>query len=768
MTLLKHLWQNERARHVLFAAALAALLGALEFFSPLKSVIWTSQAQIAPRQASGDIVFVEVEKAPDGQVNPQGRRELARLIDELSHAGARRIFVDIVFDRPSTKQADAELKDAIARSRRTFLTQSRLDTFAGERAERTLPQIAGSAPQVIVSEWVDAFGYVWFEPYSVLDDGARLTSLPAAIAGVTGRASGDFLIDYSIDHASIPTFTAPAALAVLSAGAREDLFAGKTLVLGPARSRSAYASIPGDRYVPPSIVPILAAETLKIGPPARLHWLLPLLLVTACLLTVLRLKSVRRRYAAYAVIAMAIPVTFVAFAHLRIAGDLATPTASLALFAILRAWHLRQQKASLVDELSGLPSFRMLERTLAEQASVWLPAVAVARIHRFDEVLSSLPPETHREYVQLIAERLRIADGDLVVYSNGGRYLAWLQNVEDEDQLHAHLTGLRALFAQPLHVAGTPIDVGITFGADATGEIDAKRKVASAVSVAEKTTEAHAPVLLAQQSSEADRLWNISIQAKIDQALKSGEIYVVYQPQFDLTTGALLGAEALVRWNDRERGHISPAYFIEQCELAGRMDALTRKVFEEAIESVSSSPLRERDFQLSINVSATLLHDLRVFEMLIEVLSSTALPPSRLTLEITETSRIADYGAACAVMDRLRQFGVRLSIDDFGVGAASLETLLLLPFDELKIDRMFVSRVRDSAKARSIVELLIGLSRQLGISVIAEGVEDEQTLTLLKEIRCDAAQGYFLGKPAQLELLTHGSPSSFQQATAAG
>ena len=101
-------------------------------------------------------------------------------------------------------------------------------------------------------------------------------------------------------------------------------------------------------------------------------------------------------------------------------------------------------------------------------------------------------------------------------------------------------------------------------------------------------------------------------------------------------------------------------------------------------------------------------------------------------------------------MHRLRKLGVRLSVDDFGVGAASLETILRLPFDELKIDRIFVSRIRESAKARAIVNSLVHLSHDLGIPVIAEGVEDEETLTILRELACDAAQGYILGRPGQL------------------
>jgi len=751
----KRLWRNERTRHALIAAAIAALLGGVDFFQPLRPVEWQMQAHIAPRAASGDIVFIEAKKDPSDPTNPQARREIASLIDRLTQAGARKIFLDLTFDRRSSPDADDALRGAIDRSGRTVLTQHYVTTFAGERVRYTLPQIAGTAPQTIVKELVDPFGYVWLEPSFAVVDGALLPSLPTAITETPGRLKREFAIDYSIDAATIPSITIGDTLTALSSQKGEERFAGKTFVVGRGWTPNYYLSIPGQRQIPLSIIPILAAETLKIGPPAAIGWFLPLLLVIVSLFIAIRIsKRNRRRRVAYLAVAALPVVLLFACAYLRIFADLATPVAFLAIFASLRLWHMRQRRASLGDEISGLPSFRKLGIDLAEYDSAQKLAVVVAKVHRFDEVLSSIPSEYHREYVCHVADRLRVTDEHLVVYSNGGRYLAWLQPIEDEEQLQAHLNGLRAVFTHPIEVAGTAIDVGITFGADATSEADASRKLAAAASAAERTTEAYSPVLLAQESSNAERLWNVSLQAKIDQALKSGEIYVVYQPQFDLSTGALLGAEALVRWNDLERGHIAPSYFIEQCEQVGRMDALTKKVFKEAINGTASSPLLETaGFQLSMNVSATLLHDFRVAEMLREALLTSSLPASRLTLEITETSRITDYDTARMVMDQLHELGVKLSIDDFGVGAASLETLLLLPFDELKIDRMFVSRIRDNAKARGIVESLVHLGRGLGVVVIAEGVEDAETLAVLKQARCDAAQGYFLGKPGKLDVL---------------
>ena len=746
-----HSW-SERVRHALIAAGLAAVLGALELLTPLDKPIWAAQALSTPRAASGDIVFIAAADDLEDPDTAFARRDLASLIDRLNEAGARKIVVNIIFDRLGQQGADQALRDAIARSARTVLVQRFVSTSAGDRVRATVPEIAGSASQAISKQWVDPFGYTWSANYSVLIGGKALQSLPAAIAGVEGPPEAEFPIDYSVLYETIPKLTAGEAAKVLGSDNQAGTFAGKTIIIGNGGEDSnAFASIPGHRRVPASMVAIFAGETLIGGAPLPIGWSPPLALFAMSLLGVIVVtRRARHRHVGYAVVVALLPVLFFIFAHFNVVAELAVSAAFLGVFGGARLWKLRGRSAALVDQLSGLPSFRRLEHELAERPKGENAAVVVAKVHRFDEVLSSLPAEDHGEYVRLVASRFRVTDEDIVVYSNAGRYLAWIEPVEDPEQLEVHLRGLRAVFALPLVVGETAVDVGITFGADATSEQNPTRKIAAAASAAERTSEAHAPVLLAHESSQTDRQWSVSLQAKIDDALKSGAIFLVYQPQFDLSTGAMIGAEALVRWNDPDRGQIPPSYFIEQCEQAGRMEALTRKVFEDAVESIAASPLAGVPFQLSVNVSATLLGDSRVVDMLSDVLASTSLPASRLTLEITETSRIADYEVASAVMHRLRKLGVRLSVDDFGVGAASLETILRLPFDELKIDRIFVSRIRESAKARAIVNSLVHLSHDLGIPVIAEGVEDEETLTILRESACDAAQGYMLGRPGQL------------------
>lgn len=752
----KSLWRQDRIRHYLLALGIALLLGVTGLLRPLDWLIWSAHTFSATRSASGEVVFIGATEDLSSSTASQGRRELAKLIEGLDDAGAKETVIDVIIQRPSQPTADRMLAQAIRDANDVHLVRRYATLAAGPRTIATDERIAGSTPQVTAREWVDVLGFTRSANFGWKTDAGFEKSLPALLAGSHSRQESGFRIDYSIDYETIPSYTISEALAALRDGRGVALFGDKVAVVGNGGEANAYASIPGHTKVPASMVAILAAETIRAGVPPDIGWFATFAifaLLFGCVAFLNRQPHVR--HLGYLLVCTNLPIWFLISAHLRMTAHLAVPIAFLAVYVSLRLWDARRVRASLVDELSGLPTFRALERDLLRLQSIAHLSVVVAKVHRFDEVLSILPSASHGEYVRLIASRFRITEDKLAVYSNGGRYLAWVQEAEDEPHLEAHLKGLRAVFAYPLELDGVAVDVGITFGADATRETSPARKIASATSAVDKTTEAHNPVVLADAASQTDRMWNVSLQAKIDAALKSGQIYVVYQPQFHLPTNQLLGFEALVRWNDPERGAISPSYFIEQCEHAGRMEALTEKVFHDTVHGIANSAFANGPYRFSVNVSATLLGDDRVVEMLKDALAQSSVARSRITLEITETARIADYEAARSALRKLQALGVRTSIDDFGVGAASLETLLRLPFDELKIDRMFVARIKDDVKAKRIVEALVHLSNGLNLDVIAEGVEDHKTLDILRSLGCEGVQGYALGHPVSLAELEH-------------
>jgi diguanylate cyclase (GGDEF)-like protein len=246
----------------------------------------------------------------------------------------------------------------------------------------------------------------------------------------------------------------------------------------------------------------------------------------------------------------------------------------------------------------------------------------------------------------------------------------------------------------------------------------------------------------------------------LDRAIENDELLVVYQPKLHCRSGALAGFEALARWKHQVFGVIPPDRFIPLAESTGRMDALTRCVFEQALvwfgelrRGVSQKDPHTLSNQtlinltLSVNVSAVSLGNVELFDWLEERCSAHGVTPDRLILELTETSAMDDPVASLDMMTRLRMKGFQLSIDDFGTGFSSMLQLVRLPFSEIKVDKSFVLTAAQSEESRTVIRSVVDLGRSLGLKSTAEGVEDAETLSYLRRIGCDLAQGYHIAPP---------------------
>ena len=405
---------------------------------------------------------------------------------------------------------------------------------------------------------------------------------------------------------------------------------------------------------------------------------------------------------------------------------------------------------ALVDNETGLPKLRALEAETAQDIHI-RGHLVVARIHGYEHVIKTLPRADRGQYVLKLVDRLRATDPGLTIYSEG-HHLAWHSEEGGAERLTEHLEGLRAMFAAPLSVAGASIDVGISFGV-AKLDGDPAARLAAAVAAAEESSEALQPIKVAESSSRFDELWDLSLRARIDEAMAAGEIFCVYQPKFDIRSESMTGVEALVRWQDPGRGFIPPMHFIAQCEKAGRMEALTEFIFQHACAAGRLMHFRGRSITMSINISATLLSDMKIVGIVRNVLQATGFDPRFLILEVTETSRIGNLETAEMVLNELKALGARISMDDFGVGETNFETFFELPFDEVKIDRLFVANISKSTKAKAIVTSIVQMGRDARIGVVAEGAEDAETLKLLTEIGCTHVQGYILARPMGLDNL---------------
>ncbi len=229
-------------------------------------------------------------------------------------------------------------------------------------------------------------------------------------------------------------------------------------------------------------------------------------------------------------------------------------------------------------------------------------------------------------------------------------------------------------------------------------------------------------------------------------AIENGEFRVHYQPQFDLGSRNLVGVEALVRWSGPE-GLVAPGCFMTELERARAMMPLLQFVTNNASRDMARWIRHCPKLQVSINSSATDLEDTDLVEIMSEVLAMWNLAPSQLTLEITEASLMRNPKLGIETLSRLRGLGVRTSIDDFGTGYSSLAWLKSLPLDELKIDRSFIKTIIEDKRDRKIVESVIELAHAMGLSVVAEGIESEGVMHVLREAGCDIGQGYFFSQP---------------------
>lgn len=233
----------------------------------------------------------------------------------------------------------------------------------------------------------------------------------------------------------------------------------------------------------------------------------------------------------------------------------------------------------------------------------------------------------------------------------------------------------------------------------------------------------------------------------IRRAVRHGEFALLYQPQFCLATGALVGAEALLRWEHPEHGAIAPAEFIAVAEQTGSIVHLTHWIVETALAQLAEWRREGLDVPVAVNIAARSLADERLAELLAARAAEHGIPPERVTLELTERGVMAGSEASDRVLGRLRQLGVRLAVDDFGTGYSSLALLQRLSVHELKIDASFVAGMMRNEQDRVLVRSTVELAHNLGLLAVAEGIETQAQLDALRAIGCDAGQGFLLGEP---------------------
>jgi diguanylate cyclase (GGDEF)-like protein/PAS domain S-box-containing protein len=413
-------------------------------------------------------------------------------------------------------------------------------------------------------------------------------------------------------------------------------------------------------------------------------------------------------------------------------------------------------RQAFTDQLTGLPN-RALLHDRAQQAlrlagrQGLTAALLLLDLDRFKEVNDTLGHHHGDLLLQQVAERLHgsLRGSDTVARLGGDEFAVLLPQITSVQEATVVAEKLSAAIEAPFIVDGLTLDVDASIGVavypDHATDANELLQRANVAMYAAKAT--HDGYTVYHPSLDQHHPRRLGLLGQLRRALAAGELVVHYQPKADVHSGRILGVEALVRWQHPEHGLLGPGEFVPLAETTGLIRPLTSYVLDAALRQCRAWLDAGRTLSVAVNLSTRCLLDLTLPDQIAQLLEDTAVAPERLLLEITESAIMTDPTRALEILNRLHALGVQLAIDDFGTGYSSMAYLKSLPVDELKVDRSFVKHLRDNQNDAVIVRSTVDLGHNLGLRVVAEGVEDQATLRELATLGCDSVQGYYLARP---------------------
>lgn len=426
----------------------------------------------------------------------------------------------------------------------------------------------------------------------------------------------------------------------------------------------------------------------------------------------------------------------------------------------LRASKERFRHAALHDALTGLPNRSffteqlkyLLDNAKADDGKGF--CVLFIDLDRFKNVNDSLGHAVGDELLILVGKRLEriVREGDMVSRLGGDEFAIVLVNVTTSDDAVKFAERMHESLAQPYQLHGHPVYAAPSIGiAMSSHEYEQPDDILRDADIAMyHAKESGGGCALFDRELRTRAVGKMKIESELRDVIEREELRVFYQPIIALETGKLAGFEALMRWQHRERGLVSPAEFIPVAEDTGLIVPMTIWILREACTQLSrwrwQSPMN-RSLIVSVNLSGKHFGEPNLVEQVSQILHETGLEPHCLKLEITESAAMENAEATARILSNLRALGIRLSIDDFGTGYSSLSYLHRFPIDTLKIDRSFVSRMSETGENSEIVQTILTLAKNLEMDVIAEGVETNYHVEQLRRLGCRYAQGFLFSKP---------------------
>jgi diguanylate cyclase (GGDEF)-like protein len=453
---------------------------------------------------------------------------------------------------------------------------------------------------------------------------------------------------------------------------------------------------------------------------------------------------------------------------LALAADFALPFVALLflpLFAVHRGGRqaIAKEHQALHDALTGLPNRSLFSHRIeavlhARRRTDRVAAVMLIDLDHFKEINDTLGHHAGDRLLQEVAERLHASLGefDTVARLGGDEFGVLLPDLAGPDEAMETATHLLSELREPFSIDGLTLEVdasiGIACAPEHGSDVEQLNQRADIAMYAAKEGGRGAVLFEPQLDRYSPR--RLSLAGALRSAIADGEIVLFFQPKAELTTGKIVGVEALARWQHPRLGLIGPSEFVPIAEQTGLIGPLTSHVLEQALRQVREWSEQGEELSVAVNLSARSFLDAQLAVEIPRLLEAAGVDARLLELEITESMLMIDPARAKATLERLSAIGLSLSVDDFGTGYSSLANLKRLPVNGIKIDKSFVIDMPHDQSDAAIVRSTIDLAHNLGLRVVAEGVESHEAWCRLEDLGCDLAQGFHVSRPIPAEAMS--------------
>lgn len=729
-------------RKRLKVAVMAALFGivsaAIELPLPAEDLYRAARAQLRMRPAPQDIVFVAIDNHTLNalQIKTTSRSHDSRLVETLFASGVDRIVFDRGFWKPQTPEGDAQFEETLRKHRGKVWLGRGLQYNIGSQvvpAIEPLQRFSQHADSALMNGLSGPFGLSVKFPTAVAVDGKEYASLSAVLVGYD-KSAHTYRPDYAFDFRTIPTFS---YVDVISGAVPAAQLKGKRVIVGEAHFQSAdFFMLPfsSEHIIPGAYFHIMGAHTLKRGTPLDLMWFPALLLVAIAIGS--RVVVQARWRSVMGLCAAGLLVVPIGLDEFGINVDV-MPALLTVIFAAIGFERLSRKYYS--NDVDLMTTSAISSDKPSEQRDVY--ALKIANLTELSEEWSA---RDVGDFVNTLITYVK-GPGEVGDVAFERDLLVWLAPRMEPVELERHADGLALMLKTAISHDLQSSNGAPSLGIDTNHDLPVALRIKKAMQAADEATTRGVRFIINDAAHLEARNQRLELIRVLEKGLRDRDIGVAYQPKVDLSSGRIVGAETLIRWQPEGGEFVNPQELVLAAEAGDRINELTLVVMETALLEAKQAIALDPRFKLAVNMSAKSLSDTQLLFDIMTLLGRYHFPAENLTLELTETAKLEDHRIAPQVA-ALKARGIGLSIDDFGTGQSNLEYIEKLPSSELKIDKKFVQHMAHSEENRAVVRATIEIAHSLGKIVVAEGVEDLSVAAALRAMGCDQAQGYLFSR----------------------